>query len=333
VDTQVMTKARRSKRSKTRGVVLGAAGSVLLWGCSNGTGPTVRTHPAGTSIQLAVVRDRPYGIAVSESGLVLVSRLDAAQLSRLSLSNQTEQGTIGVGLIPTDVVLSPEGDVAYVANQFSQNVGVVNVQSGQQVAQVSVTGDPFRVLVSADGGTVYATSNADKVFVINAATRSVVRSIAVGLDPNGMALSPSEDFLYVSGQTDGTLAKVNPATGQVVTTVNVCPAPQEVVMSPSGDEVYVACLGGGLEVRRASDLGGITTIAGASGGFGMAMSPDGVQLYVTQTLLGTIAVIDRTSRSLVTSIAVGGNPRRVRFSESGETAVVADETGAVAFIR
>ena len=317
-----------------RVTVFGAVGCALVWGCSNATGPAnVLTHPVGTSVQRAVVNDRPYGIAVSNAGLVLASRLDADQLSQLSLSNQTQQRTIAVGAVPTDVALSPQGDVAYVANQFSHGVGVVEVASGQQVAEIPVTGDPFRVLVSADGMTVYATSNADKVFVINATTRSVARSIAVGLDPNGLALSPGGEFLYVSGQTDGTLAKVNPITGQVVATVTVCGSPQEVVMSPAGDEVYVACLGGGLEVRRASDLGGITTIAAASEGFGMAMSPDGAQLYVTQTLLGTIAVIGRVSRSLVTLIEVGGNPRRVRFSKIGETAVVADENGAVVFIR
>jgi DNA-binding beta-propeller fold protein YncE len=65
----------------------------------------------------------------------------------------------------------------------------------------------------------------------------------------------------------------------------------------------------------------------------MALTPDGEQLYLTQTRLHQIAVVDRAARRVVRTIPLCGLPRRIRFSQGGEVAVVADETGVVVFIR
>jgi YVTN family beta-propeller protein len=303
------------------------------WTADAGARPAAPTHPSGNMVQAVEVSDRPYGVAVSAAGAVLVSRLDAASLSRLSLPGRLEPGTLAVGPVPTDVVFSPPGDIAYVANQFGHSIGVVDVASGSQVATLPVSGDPFRVVMSADGATLYATSNADRVFVFDAGLRVILRSIPVGLDPNGLAQSPDGEFLYVSGQSDGSLTKVRAATGQTVARVRVCEEPQEAVMSPDGEEIYLACGRGALEIRRAFDLGLIQRVNEATGGFGMALTPDGEQLYLTQTRLHQIAVVDRAARRVVRTIPLCGLPRRIRFSQGGEVAVVADETGVVVFIR
>ena len=261
---------------------------LLMAGCnaSTDTDPDdddAPTHPAGTAISSVAVTARPFGIAISDNGVLLTSRLDAGQVSRLRLTPDAVAGTVDVGLLPTDVTFGPDGAVAYVSNQASNTVGVVNVAAAVQAVAVPVRGNPFRVIVSPNGTRVYATTNTSWLFVIDAAQRTVIDSIVVPTDANGIALSPNGSLAYLSSPTTGALVTVDLATRQVTRTVQIGGGLQEVVISPSGDELYLARLDGPVEVRRTSDLGLIATVAGTNGGFGMALSPDGVQLYVTLT--------------------------------------------------
>lgn len=42
-----------------------------------------------------------------------------------------------------------------------------------------------------------------------------------------------------------------------------------------------------------------------------------------------VIALNRSSLSIVSTLALGGKPRRIAFDFNGSTAVVADETGAV----
>jgi YVTN family beta-propeller protein len=63
------------------------------------------------------------------------------------------------------------------------------------------------------------------------------------------------------------------------------------------------------------------------------MSPDGKQLYVTSATSGMLWIVDRPARTKLTSIPVGGTPRRIAFDASGATAAVTNEAGFVTIIR
>jgi YVTN family beta-propeller protein len=67
--------------------------------------------------------------------------------------------------------------------------------------------------------------------------------------------------------------------------------------------------------------------------FGLALTPDGKQLWVTETEVGRIAVVDCASRAVVETILVLGAPRHLAITPDGTTAVVANQAGAVQIIR
>jgi YVTN family beta-propeller protein len=309
------------------------AGLSLVAGCAGSVEPNLSdfTHPGGTLTTVAL-SSRPFGIAVSAEGTMFATRLDAAAVTRFEVASGARTADIGVGSVPTDVAFSPDGRFAYVTNQGSGNIGVIEVAASRQITTIQVEGAPFRVVVSRDGSTVIASSNADKIFVIDAATRLVVRSVSVCADPNGLAINKSGRLLHVGCPTDGRLMTVDLQSFGVTRSAQSA-AVQEILLSPDEQELYVARLSGGLEIRRASDLTLIATVDNVPSTFGMALSPDGMQLYATETLLGTVAVIDRGSRQRVATIQTGGAPRRVAFSRRGDTAVVANEAGFVHFIK
>jgi YVTN family beta-propeller protein len=309
--------------------------AAIAGSCTDSAEPSQndRTHPTGTVINPVAVDSRPFGIAATGSGIVLVTRLDVAKVTRLELDGEAVESSIDVGNIPTDVAVNPAGTTAYVTNQGSQSVGVIDIAAGSQTLEIPVNGDPFRVVVSPNGAVVLATTNTHRLIRIDPTTRTVTGSLQVGADPNGVAITADGQRAFVAGPSDGSVSIVNLGSLTVAQTVAVGGQPQEVVLSPDESELYVARLGGPVQVLRTSDLSIITSIPNSDGAFGMALSPDGRQLYATITLGHRIAVIDRATRTVVLTINTGGFPRRVRFSRSGETAVVADEAGAVVFIR
>ena len=67
--------------------------------------------------------------------------------------------------------------------------------------------------------------------------------------------------------------------------------------------------------------------------WGMALTPDGQQLYVGLVLQGEVVVVDRASRGVVQRIATGGTPRRIVFNQSGTLALVTNEAGFITYIR
>jgi YVTN family beta-propeller protein len=292
----------------------------------------VFTHPAGTIQVTTPLTARPFGIAIGRAGHVYVTRGSAGTVSWSVLPQTDLSRTINVGSWPTSVTFGPLGERAYVANQLSSAVGVISVSAAQQTQLVPLVGNPFYVLASKDGASVYATLNTNVLSVIDANLRTEVALVPVGDAPNGLALHPTESRLFVTAFFGGTITEVNTNTRQVVRTLTPGGALQGILVAPEGDVLYVADEAGDLKVVDIA-TGGVTQVPGASGGFGLAMSPDGRQVYMGVPSAGVVRVIDRASRTVVGTITTGGVPRRIAFDYFGNWAGIANESGWVTFVR
>jgi DNA-binding beta-propeller fold protein YncE len=70
-----------------------------------------------------------------------------------------------------------------------------------------------------------------------------------------------------------------------------------------------------------------------AGAFGVGVTPDDAQAYLTLPSAGLIQIFGLQSRKLAKSINVGGNPRRIAFSQKGNIAAVTNTAGFITFIR
>jgi YVTN family beta-propeller protein len=77
----------------------------------------------------------------------------------------------------------------------------------------------------------------------------------------------------------------------------------------------------------------ITSIPVGGNAWGMTITPDQKQLYVSLLFQGEVVVINRATRAVVRRIATGGIPRRIMFNQTGTVAVVPNESGFVTYIR
>lgn len=291
------------------------------------------SHPEGVVATQTNLDSRPFGVAVGERGDVLVTQLDAATVARGALPSSALGTSIAVGAVPTDIEVDRTGAYAYVTNQFSSNVGVIDLATNVQVATIPVSGDPYRVVLSPDGSSLFVTGNADSLFIVDVASRAITARLAVGLDANGVAANYNGTRVYVSNQSDGTVSEVDLTTNTVLRTIPVGGHPQELVLSPGGTLLFVADESGSVQIwsLRAGRKRGEIAVPG--GAFAMAVSPDWRQLYISSSLGGAVYLIDWKTGATLKTVTTGGMPRRIAFAADGATAVVANEAGWVDFIE
>lgn len=291
---------------------------------------STRTHPQGSIV--ATLRDgrRPFGIALSRTGIVYGTLLDAARLVRSTFQAES-LATVLVGAVPTDVAFSPAGTWAYVTNQGSQTVGVVDARTSRLVDQVGVNGDPYRVAVGPEGQVIYVTTNTGNLELIDPAVRSVTRTVQLGGNLNGLAINVAGSRVYV-GDVGGTIYEID-AAGDVIRSFDVPGRPQGLGLSADGRELYAAGEDGYFIVLNLETGAEVARLALGAGGFGLAVTPDQTQVWITAPSAGKVFVVNRTTRVLRSTIELGGKPRRLAFDQSGALAVIADEAGAIRFVQ
>lgn len=178
------------------------------------------------------------------------------------------------GAAPSGMALSPDGSMLYVALNLKHAVAAIHLPT-RQVTEIAAGMHPYTAVVTPDGKKVYVSNWAgrrarqgdttDELFkivvdprtgipstgtvsVIDAATKSVIRDIDVGLHPSAMALNPKGDLLFVANANSDTVSAIDTATDEVASTIAVRPgvrapigsAPNALAVSPDGKTLYVA---------------------------------------------------------------------------------------------
>jgi YVTN family beta-propeller protein len=273
---------------------------------------------------------RPYGVAVSRSGIIYVAKIGTSSLARGDLATRRFTSNVFVGSTPPHVVINREETKAYATLQTGQALAVVDVASNRRVAKVPLASDGFNLIVSPNGQRVYVTTADGTLYVINAETHRVITTLFVGEAANGLAWSPDRSVLYVSSRDAGTVVAIDRATSTITRTYTVGGMPQRLAVARDGSELYVANEVSGLDVVNVSS-GAVTSTSFGTAGYGVGLTPGGNRLYVTLPQAGEVRVLNRTTRALVKKLFIGGTPRNVAFGSQG-TALVTNEE-AVVFIQ
>ncbi len=146
-------------------------------------------------------------------------------------------------------------------------------------------------------------------------------------------MHPGGRLLYVSSFDAGTVSEIDMFTGQVVRVFTTFGTPQEMALNRKGTRLYVANEGGWLDEFNLASGDLTNTIPLQAGAFGVGVTPDDGQAYLTLPSAGLIQIFGLQSRKLAKSINVGGDPRRIAFSQKGNIAAVTNAAGFITFIR
>ena len=143
------------------------------------------------------------------------------------LPGQWVKPVVEIGYLPAHAQASPAPAVctnvlAYVTNNNSNNVSVIDTATNTVVATVAVGTQPFGVAVNPAGTRAYVTNNnSNNVSVIDTATNTVIATVAVGNNPNGVAVNPAGTRVYVTNYFSDNVSVIDTATNTVIATVAV----------------------------------------------------------------------------------------------------------------
>jgi len=158
--------------------------------------------------------------------------------------------------------------------------------AGSSNSLLDVTPDGERLLVAnADNGSIT---------VVDTAANTVLREIAVGDKPEGVAWIGNGPLAVVTVYNDDIVAFVDTNTGKVVAKLRVSDEPYGIVVTKDGRYAYVTHEYPGTVSEI--DLGQRKVLRTMKAGEmvrGLALSPDEKRLYVTEFYTGVLLALDR----------------------------------------
>ena len=222
---------------------------------------------------------------------------------------------------------------AYVTNQVSGTVSVIDIASGVSVATIplQLVGE---IAAAPDGKKVYVSRDED-VVVVDTVSNTVESTIPVGHLIWNLAVSPDGGRLYALSSDAKALLVIDLASKQVSATVPIGERPIGLVVTPDGSRVYIAHQGIGPNGAHPTATTVVDTATNSVitniplGDFestGITVSPDGHRIYVSNILTGTstghVAVIDTATNTLVTTIPTEFSPFGLAVTPDGSKVYV-----------
>jgi len=254
-------------------------------------------------------------------------------VSRLNLAQQAFTAAVPVGSVPSRVTFNATGTTAYVSNQFSEDVGIIDVATNMQTDVIPTTGDPVPVALSIDGAALFVTTNADRLYRFSLATRAPTDSLALPATSHHLMVHPGGNLLYVATREGGSVLEVDARTLAVKRTFTLGGRTNGMVLAPDQETLYVANDYLSRVHVITLSTGAVGTIALNGGPFALGLGPDGARLYASLTFDGKVQVVDRVNRRVIQTIVTGGAPRLMIADATQGLVVVANEAGWVDLLR
>jgi YVTN family beta-propeller protein len=199
------------------------------------------------------------------------------------------------GLGPHEVAVSPDGRTAYVSN-FG------------------------RYSIYPAGDTKHDKAG-NTITVIDLTERKVKTTFDLGshTGPHGMVVSRDGKIVWMTTETPQAVLEVDSATGKILHVWNTTQERSHMIVAlPNETKFYVTnTVSGSVSVIERS-TGEVKVLATGPGTEGIAISPDGKEVWAASRLDDKISVISTATDSIVAAFPSGGKgPKRMDFTPDG----------------
>src|SRR5262245_35375804 len=287
--------------------------------------PTGQTlTPAGTHVE---VNDRPLGMVVSPDGRLLAvvtgSNFNPRALHLIDVQTRTLKQTIGIASSFVGVAFNRAGDTIYVGGGTSNDVKIFKATNGTFAAAgtIPISGgpQPSGLTLNTAGSRLYVALNlTHEVGVIDTATNTLVARVKAGIYPYTAVISADDKKVYVSnwgGKVPGPTDFTDGQNPVIVDRRTGIPTTGTVSVLDTATNTVVKSIDVGLHPT------------------GMALSPSGDRVYVTNANSDTVSVIDTSSDTVIKTLHVGATgPNQKPLLGSAPNAVAASRDGATLFV-
>jgi YVTN family beta-propeller protein len=283
--------------------------------------------------------------AIAADGVrVFVTNEASGDLSVIDGATQSVIATVPLGKRPRGIKISPDGRSIFVAlsgspsappgverdslppaDRAADGIGEVDVATLQLRRIIQAGIDPEQLEINGDGTRLYvANEETAQVSVVNVAAGRVVATVNVGDEPEGVTLRPDGKVLYVTSEADGSVFAIDTATNTVLKEIGVGHRPRSVAFLPDGSRAFVtlendaaiAVIDGFTHTFfQLIDLGDNESTPTRP--MGLAVHPDGSQVYATTGSFGSLFMIDPIRGIAAAALPVGARPWGVGVTADG----------------
>ena len=326
--------------------------------------PTIRQIPSGARTDEGTLRAAFLGAAVDtgrgliyasggDDGRIAVFRRDGAAAGSIDLSTAERPDAF-----VTDIALSPDGRLLYALDLAHYRLLVVDAPQRTVIASLGVGRNPFAIALTRDGRRAYvANMGTFQYSLVETAAKDDPRGL--GFPPFGYPSREAREGTVVDGRRVPGLGDPNadeacsvwgidlsdPRRPAVIARVKTgLPAGVSIGgsspagLAVAGDTFYVTSATNDLveaydlrtHARRwRTLLAPESSLAELRGvlPFGLALSPDGARLFVAESGINAVGVLDASRGTVLGHIPVGWYPSRVAVSPDGKRLYVANAKG------
>ena len=257
----------------------------------------------------------PHEIAISPNGRQAAvvayggTTLDIFDVRKATLVKRID---IAPNAAPHGIVWLKNG-LLVVAAEKSKSVAIVDPRRGSVEAIPTDQAGSHMLVVSPDQHTAYvANILAGTVSVIDLRHKTKVGDIAVGGNPEGIAITPDGKYLWVGDDSGPRVRVVDLATGQTIETLATDSIAIRIAISPDGKHAIISNMASGtLNIFDVATRKPVRSIPVSGERQAMqvtlSFSRDGKRLYVAETGRDTIAEVELSSGTVLRRIAAGRN--------------------------
>lgn len=243
-------------------------------------------------------------------------------------------GTLSVGSNPRGIAVSPNGDVAVVANRVDGSVTVIDIDTAFTPAEtITVGGEPRDVTISPDGTEAWVTTwSPDRIAVIDLATRQETDSIALSSGPLSVIFSHDGTTAWVTDLFDAQILVVDAATKSVLrgVTGTYLTQPQSGILSSDGSVLAFTMSNGAYGRMSTADETFEITSAG-SFMTGIAATADESEHWLIDSVGFQIVIVDPADGSVIDTVPTSDDPFGITLSQSGTQMLVSTSVNTEVF--
>ena len=295
--------------------------------------------PAANAQTVTLVEKIPTSITLSGTDPEnddLTYYLDSEPVQgSFTVFNSSSLGWVAADSIAIDVVISGDGNTAFVAD-YEGGVQVVDISDASNPAVISTfdtDGLAYNVAISGDGNTAYVADEEFGLQIIDVSDRSnpaLLSAFDTEGAAIGVALSSNEEIAYVADVYSLQIIDISdPQSPNLLGSFTTSGTAYGVTISADGNSAYIAVDSAGLEIvditNRADPL-----LVGTLDTPGLAravqLSNDGKTAYVTDDSYGLqiININDPANPDLLSNFDTEGSSWGLTLSADGNFAYVAD---------
>jgi len=279
-------------------------------------------------------------VTATAQNLLYVGNSRGDDVSIVDLATLKVVGDIKLGDRIHGVTVQPDGKRLFVTVESDHTLRIVDTASRQQVGSVKVSGRPNQVAVTPDGKyAIVPIRDGNKVDIVDVPKQKVVKSLPIN-EPHNALNTGSNRYVYVSSMGSHEIKVIDLGKMDYSEVIPAGGRPRPYAVSANGKTLFVAVadLHGfvivdipGKKVLERVEMPAehptphpLQYETADTLTHGLALTPDGNELWVTSLLDDCVYVYDVKAMKIVGKVPTGGGPNWLAFTPEGKYLFVSD---------